>query len=398
MFAYHPLRWHLLLIMCFFLSSCGGGGGGSNPVTSSSGNTVYDETVLDDLDYTQGTPSTSSLSDTASSLLVNDTSKSILRDNTAASLPITIAHSLYNAGFEYPIATRDTNASQAWQDGWTGLGQIIGFLDEFDEGDAVGLVNSDDNTNDSHGEKVSFIANSVAPEAELIWYNVVGQTDTNQSQAAIIEDRFNLTEDDSIELENSGALIINNSWNTLRKDITSDSTWENEIAILQNLLANQNHSYSDEMLFVYSAGNLIPGKPCPSKKLEECDVTAATILENRNMGIDDNRVRMWVGSVDSNNVIASYSIEAGEMANDFLTAHDDLLSSGDGEGTSYAAPRVSGAAALLNQKFPNLKGNDIKDVLLQTADDLGATGVDDIYGYGLLNINNAKSPVGTLSP
>lgn len=214
MFAYHPLRWHLLLIMCFFLSSCGGGGGGSNPVTSSSGNTVYDETVLDDLDYTQGTPSTSSLSDTASSLLVNDTSKSILRDNTAASLPITIAHSLYNAGFEYPIATRDTNASQAWQDGWTGLGQIIDFLDEFDEGDAVGLVNSDDNTNDSHGEKVSFIANSVAPEAELIWYNVVGQTDTNQSQAAIIEDRFNLTEDDSIELENSGALIINNSWNT----------------------------------------------------------------------------------------------------------------------------------------------------------------------------------------
>ena len=190
MFAYLPLRWHLLLIMCFFLSSCGGGGGGSNPVTSSSGNTVYDETVLDDLDYTQGTPSTSSLSDTASSLLVNDTSKSILRDNTAASLPITIAHSLYNAGFEYPIATRDTNASQAWQDGWTGLGQIIGSLDEFDEGDAVGLVNSDENTNDSHGEKVSFIANSVAPEAELIWYNVVGQTDTNQSQAAIIEDRL----------------------------------------------------------------------------------------------------------------------------------------------------------------------------------------------------------------
>ena len=66
------------------------------------------------------------------------------------------------------------------------------------------------------------------------------------------------------------------------------------------------------------------------------------------------------------------------MANGFLTAHDDLLSSGDGEGTFYAAPRVSGAAALLNQKFPNLKGNDIKDVLLQTADDLGATGVDDI--------------------
>ena len=297
MYAYHPLRWHLLLIICFFLSSCGRG---SNPVTSSPGNTVYDETVLDDLDYTQGTPS--SLSNATSSLLVNDTSKSILRDNTAASLPITHAHSFFNAGFEYTIATRDTNAAQAWQDGWTGLGQIIGFLDEFDEGDAVGLINSDDNTIDSHGEKVSFIANSVAPEAELIWYNVVNQTRT-------AEDRFDLAERESTKLENSGALIINNSWNTLRRPITSNADWADEIATLQNLLANQNHSYSDEMLFVYSAVNLIPSRPCPSKKLEECNVTAAAILENRNMGIDDNRVRMWVGSVDSNNVIASYSIE-----------------------------------------------------------------------------------------
>ena len=72
--------------------------------------------------------------------------------------------------------------------------------------------------------------------------------------------------------------------------------------------------------------------------------------------------------------------------------------SGDDEGTSYAAPRVSGKAALLTQKFPNLKSNDIKNVLLQTADDIGAIGVDDIYGYGLLNINNAMCPVGTLSP
>ena len=88
---------------------------------------------------------------------------------------------------------------------------------------------------------------------------------------------------------------------------------------------------------------MIPRGRAHQKKLKECDVIAATILENRNTGVDDNRLRMWVGSVDGNNVIASYSIEAGKMANGFLTAHDDLLSSGDGEGTSYAAPRVSGA-------------------------------------------------------
>ena len=117
------------------------------------------------MDYTQGTPS--SLSDATPSSLVNYTSKNILIDNTAASLPTTNAHSFFNAGFECPIATRDTNASQAWQDGWIGLNQIIGFLDEFDAGDAVGLINSDDITIDSHGKKVSFIDNSVAPEAAL---------------------------------------------------------------------------------------------------------------------------------------------------------------------------------------------------------------------------------------
>ena len=207
-------------------------------------------------------------------------------------MPIPDAHAILNAGFDDPIATRDMNASQAWQGVWTGLGQIIGSLDEFDGDDAVWLINSDDNNIDSHVEKVSFIANSVAPEAGLIWYNVVAQTST-------AEDRFNLTEDASKELENSGALIINNSWNTLRRPITSDANWVDEIAILQNLLANQKHSYSDEMLFVYSADNLIPGQPCPSKKLEECDVTAATILENRNMGIDDNRVRMWVLNINN---------------------------------------------------------------------------------------------------
>ena len=117
------------------------------------------------MDYTQGTPS--SLSDATPSSLVNYTSKNILIDNTAASLPTTNAHSFFNAGFECPIATRDTNASKAWQDSWIGLNQIIGFLDEFDAGDAVGLINSDDITIDSHVKKVSFIDNSVAPEAAL---------------------------------------------------------------------------------------------------------------------------------------------------------------------------------------------------------------------------------------
>jgi subtilisin family serine protease len=383
--------WHPILIT--YLASCGGGGGNS-PVTTN--NPPYDASVITDLDYTLGTPSTNT-DNIASLLSSNDETREYLLDNSSPVYPSpSAAHLALKAGFDYPIAARDTNAIEVWQDGWTGLGQTIGFIDKFDvdsgfdnETGLITVISENDAIN-SHGERVAFVANSVAPEADFIWYNVIERTGLS------FEERFNLVENASIALENAGALIINNSWNVLRRDDTPDSFWESNITALQNLLANQDHIYSDEMLFIYSGGNIFEGG-CPFKKIDECDVTAKTIYENRILGIADNRVRMWVGSVDEQNLITSYSMEAGKMANDFLVAPDDILSAGDAEGTSLAAPSVSGAAALLNQKFPNLDGNDIKNILLQTADDLGQEGIDDIYGYGLLDLSNAISPIGSLT-
>ena len=58
-------------------------------------------------------------------------------------------------------------------------------------------------------------------------------------------------------------------------------------------------------------------------------------------------------------------------------------------GTSMAAPHVTGALALLMERFPYLDNAQIRDVLLTTATDLGAPGVDDIYGWGLINLKKA---------
>ena len=63
-------------------------------------------------------------------------------------------------------------------------------------------------------------------------------------------------------------------------------------------------------------------------------------------------------------------------------------------GTSFAAPQVSGAVALLAQAFPNLTGTQIVDLLLRTARDAGATGTDAVYGRGILDIARAFSPQG----
>lgn len=58
-------------------------------------------------------------------------------------------------------------------------------------------------------------------------------------------------------------------------------------------------------------------------------------------------------------------------------------------GNSFAAPAVAGAAALLKQYWPTLGGKEISRILLDTATDLGAPGVDQVYGAGLLDIEKA---------
>lgn len=65
-------------------------------------------------------------------------------------------------------------------------------------------------------------------------------------------------------------------------------------------------------------------------------------------------------------------------------------------GTSAAAPVVSGIAALVYQAFPGINGNQVRDTLLTTATDLGALGVDPVYGWGYVNAAKAVQGPGLL--
>lgn len=66
---------------------------------------------------------------------------------------------------------------------------------------------------------------------------------------------------------------------------------------------------------------------------------------------------------------------------------------GDMSGTSMAAPHVTGSLALLMERFPYLENKQIRDILLTTATDLGDPGVDDKFGWGLINLAKAiKGP------
>lgn len=116
---------------------------------------------------------------------------------------------------------------------------------------------------------------------------------------------------------------------------------------------------------------------------------------------------LGVVAVGDSNVIADFSNRCG-IAKDFClaapgvgisatklggTGDDNLV---EYSGTSMAAPHVAGAAALLLSQWPELDAPTLASLLLDTATDLGAPGVDTVYGHGLLNVAKAVRPAGTL--
>ncbi|PMR63023.1 type VII secretion-associated serine protease mycosin [Verrucosispora sp. ts21] len=55
------------------------------------------------------------------------------------------------------------------------------------------------------------------------------------------------------------------------------------------------------------------------------------------------------------------------------------------QGTSFAAPLVAATAALVRARYPQMSAGDVVNRLLVTAKDIGPTGRDDRFGYGLVD-------------
>lgn len=162
------------------------------------------------------------------------------------------------------------------------------------------------------------------------------------------------------------------------------------------------------IVIVVAAGNGGTGNR-PGVDPGQPNVTASSLRM-----IGGNNV-IIVGSVDEANQISSFSQRAGNEAAWYLTARGERVccvyengqifvgSDASGSynllfsGTSFASPQVAGAVALLAQAFPNLSGQQIVRLLLDTARDAGAAGVDTTYGTGVLDIAAAMAPRGAMS-
>ena len=332
------------------------------------------------------------------------------------------------------------NAHVAYSRGWTGKGSLITIADtgfDKDHSDLAGAVKYQFNTltdgtntfmddNVGHGSHVLGIAagrkngtgtHGVAYDADVAVVKVTDSSGYSFQRARI----------GAAWARDLGSIAFNISanWN-------EDSTFRNSItAIGTTGVSYSNHYYygehgyngavdeakewkialGTEQILVNSAGNFAKDYVSGSAQMAHATGDDGKLILGGRMLI--------VGSYNMvNNAIDSYSSKAGTVcatydftgnvckdaakASDFyILAPGDQINSAykDGtqvtmSGTSMAAPVVTGSLAILHQMWPHMKGENLVQLVLKTANKDLPGYAEYTHGQGLLDLDKATQPVG----
>ncbi|PPR77157.1 MAG: hypothetical protein CFH01_01669, partial [Alphaproteobacteria bacterium MarineAlpha2_Bin1] len=187
----------------------------------------------------------------------------------------------------------------------------------------------------------------------------------------------------------NGAKIINMSFGADSPALPSTA----EINAMQNAV-NQG------VILVVASGNSSLSEVLDMGRLSNCSGTTG----GKCNGFNANGRMIVVNAVTSTNTATTFGNECGDTASACLVAPGDGVGitligggSGTGSGTSFAAPHVAGALAVILQKFPTLSSSDAVSLLFSSATDLGVAGIDNVFGRGLLNLNAAFRAKGLTS-
>lgn len=183
----------------------------------------------------------------------------------------------------------------------------------------------------------------------------------------------------------------------------------------QNLVAAVQHAYTNgaDIINLSLGGDVV--FPTFEQELENAVAAGALIvLSSGNDGLSRpflsaqaaarpgmNGGAIIAGAVDQNNQVASFNNDAGTFDEVYLVAPGVNIPSANESGgfegvsgTSFSAPHISGAAALILQADPTLTPSQVATILFNSATDLGDEAV---YGQGLVNIDAALRAQGSLS-
>ena len=272
---------------------------------------------------------------------------------------------------------------------------VIGLLDQTVVGDktlARAIVRADgvSTFTNGHGAAVASLivgahdgqgVMGVAPHAQVVAYNPFD--DTGTANWADITTGVQ-------KLKAEGAGVVNASLGV--PGVTFDRGWNDVFRSLAVTLTLKN------TIFVMAAGN---------EGVTQTNNVAWSLL---------NPAFIVVGSVDVEGNISNFSNRPGNacltpllglctgdyLKNHFVVAPGELMLVDDGHGgvtrqigTSFAAPLVSGAVALIHDRWPWLVNFPVEtaNIILNSARDLGEPGVDPVYGHGLLDVTASQSPL-----
>ncbi len=193
------------------------------------------------------------------------------------------------------------------------------------------------------------------------------------------------------ELANAGARVLNNSWGGLYWSdpaLTTElaNAWKDFVVTRGGIVVFANGNSGRDSRFV--------GEPSDNARLPT--------LAN-----DPQLEKGWitVGALDPVNPtqLTDYSQQCGSAKNYCLVAPGNVVfidpkatsaatsALFQGGGTSYAAPLVSGALAVVWSAFPYFNNDQVRQTVLGAAKDLGAPGVDSVFGWGLLDVSKAAN-------
>ena len=304
-----------------------------------------------------------------------------------------------------------TNTYAAHSQGYTGAGVIIGVVDTgimatnpTVSGRVLAeLTYVDPTTNNlsvddvvGHGTWVSEIAagapfanfpGGIAPGADLISARIIDDNsgDDNGSTPPTAVTSADPLPQVSADLIANGAKIMNNSWGGITWSATDTATTQ----LFDAAYSNYINSWGG--LVVFAAGN-------------DSEANPSTIAALPSLAPDLAKGWLTVVAVNSNNPtqLDSYSNKCGIAMNYCLAAPGDVIVLDKDttasttnpsyyivEGTSLAAPQVSGAAALVWQAYPYFTNDLVRQTLLGTADPLGGSQPNTTFGYGELDVGKA---------
>ena len=369
----------IILGLAALLISCGGGGGGGG---GNSGGTAAATPAPTDPAPVTTKPTVTT---TTSGIGWNSSTLSYNRDNPHNNSNTTLTGNnvkvgIIDVGFENSAFSSDL--SEKFGSRLTKL-TVSGFTSEATEDDNHGIVVADLAAGSSNG---------IAKSASVYVVDAGKRNEKNVTYPSVKLEMYQKLKDNGVTIYNQ-SFGIDGEVTDFNTDNTSKHYYKNHIG--SSMLDFYKNEVNNGSLFVWSAGNdssdkqptLEGGLPHFESELQKgwINVVALTSKDESKLGDTswDNLTPLSPAGVAKNWTVTA----VGDQT--FTIKGQNYV----GGGSSFAAPIVTGTAALLKEKYPWMDASLIRQTILSTATDIGASGVDEVYGWGLLNIDKAlKGP------